>query len=216
MPRSSARTGRTSFTKSIVAMNYGATVYDFLKIPHLHPTMAEIWTYPRRDHRGRDRVRQGRQGRRVKLAIVQSKPRKGDRVANLADTGRAFAQLARNDRARPDRPARGSPDGLLPRGRASTISRATRRPSRARSQAFGTRAAPATDRSTSPSVSTRTPAGRTTTRRSTSRSRRTAIASRTCTARCSCRRTASSTRSGSSRAAGGSRCSTRASAGWRS
>ncbi len=33
----------------------------------------------------------------MKLAIVQSKPRKGDRVANLADTGRAFAQLARND-----------------------------------------------------------------------------------------------------------------------
>jgi pyruvate/2-oxoglutarate dehydrogenase complex dihydrolipoamide dehydrogenase (E3) component len=30
----------------VVAMNYGATVYDFLKIPHLHPTMAEIWTYP--------------------------------------------------------------------------------------------------------------------------------------------------------------------------
>ncbi len=30
----------------LVAMNYGATVYDFLKIPHLHPTMAEIWTYP--------------------------------------------------------------------------------------------------------------------------------------------------------------------------
>jgi predicted amidohydrolase len=33
----------------------------------------------------------------VKLAIVQAKPRKGDRVANLAETGRAFAQLARGD-----------------------------------------------------------------------------------------------------------------------
>ncbi|GAC1359582.1 MAG: FAD-containing oxidoreductase [Vulcanimicrobiaceae bacterium] len=30
----------------IVAMNYNATVFEFLKIPHLHPTMAEIWTYP--------------------------------------------------------------------------------------------------------------------------------------------------------------------------
>jgi hypothetical protein len=23
-----------------------ARVYDFVKIPHLHPTLAEIWTYP--------------------------------------------------------------------------------------------------------------------------------------------------------------------------
>lgn len=30
----------------IVAMYYGATVFDFVKIPHLHPTMAEILTYP--------------------------------------------------------------------------------------------------------------------------------------------------------------------------
>jgi pyruvate/2-oxoglutarate dehydrogenase complex dihydrolipoamide dehydrogenase (E3) component len=30
----------------IVAMRYGATVKDFMMIPHLHPTMAEIWTYP--------------------------------------------------------------------------------------------------------------------------------------------------------------------------
>jgi len=33
----------------IVAMNYRATVFEFLKIPHLHPTMAEIWTYPAED-----------------------------------------------------------------------------------------------------------------------------------------------------------------------
>jgi len=32
--------------ETIVAMAYGATVYDFVKIPHLHPTLAEIWTYP--------------------------------------------------------------------------------------------------------------------------------------------------------------------------
>lgn len=30
----------------IVAMHYHATVFEFLKIPHLHPTLAEIWTYP--------------------------------------------------------------------------------------------------------------------------------------------------------------------------
>ena len=30
----------------VVAMHYGGTVYDFVKIPHMHPTMAEIWTYP--------------------------------------------------------------------------------------------------------------------------------------------------------------------------
>jgi len=30
----------------IVAMNYHATVDQFMRIPHLHPTLAEIWTYP--------------------------------------------------------------------------------------------------------------------------------------------------------------------------
>jgi pyruvate/2-oxoglutarate dehydrogenase complex dihydrolipoamide dehydrogenase (E3) component len=30
----------------IVAMSFGATVFDYVKIPHLHPTMAEILTYP--------------------------------------------------------------------------------------------------------------------------------------------------------------------------
>lgn len=30
----------------IVAMSYGATVEQFMKIPHLHPTLSEIWTYP--------------------------------------------------------------------------------------------------------------------------------------------------------------------------
>ncbi len=30
----------------IVAMHYQATVFDFMRIPHLHPTMAEILTYP--------------------------------------------------------------------------------------------------------------------------------------------------------------------------
>jgi pyruvate/2-oxoglutarate dehydrogenase complex dihydrolipoamide dehydrogenase (E3) component len=33
----------------IVAMYFGATVFDFAKIPHLHPTMAEILTYPAED-----------------------------------------------------------------------------------------------------------------------------------------------------------------------
>lgn len=30
----------------IVAMRFGATVDAFMRIPHLHPTLAEIWTYP--------------------------------------------------------------------------------------------------------------------------------------------------------------------------
>jgi len=30
----------------IAAMAFGATVFDYMKIPHLHPTMAEILTYP--------------------------------------------------------------------------------------------------------------------------------------------------------------------------
>jgi pyruvate/2-oxoglutarate dehydrogenase complex dihydrolipoamide dehydrogenase (E3) component len=30
----------------IVAMNFEATVEQFMRIPHLHPTLAEIWTYP--------------------------------------------------------------------------------------------------------------------------------------------------------------------------
>ncbi len=33
----------------IVAMFYGGTVQEFAKIPHLHPTLAEIWTYPAED-----------------------------------------------------------------------------------------------------------------------------------------------------------------------
>ena len=30
----------------IVAMRYRSTVAEFMRIPHLHPTLAEIWTYP--------------------------------------------------------------------------------------------------------------------------------------------------------------------------
>ncbi|HET9029369.1 MAG TPA: dihydrolipoyl dehydrogenase [Candidatus Aquilonibacter sp.] len=30
----------------IVAMNYRSTVEQFMRIPHLHPTLSEIWTYP--------------------------------------------------------------------------------------------------------------------------------------------------------------------------
>ena len=30
----------------LAAMAFNATVFDYLKIPHLHPTMAEIFTYP--------------------------------------------------------------------------------------------------------------------------------------------------------------------------
>jgi len=31
---------------AIVAMSFGATVFEYMKIPHLHPTLAEILTYP--------------------------------------------------------------------------------------------------------------------------------------------------------------------------
>lgn len=30
----------------IVAMNFKSTVAEFMRVPHLHPTLAEIWTYP--------------------------------------------------------------------------------------------------------------------------------------------------------------------------
>ena len=30
----------------IVAMSFSSTVDQFMRIPHLHPTLAEIWTYP--------------------------------------------------------------------------------------------------------------------------------------------------------------------------
>ena len=33
----------------IVALYFGATVHELLKIPHLHPTLAEILTYPAED-----------------------------------------------------------------------------------------------------------------------------------------------------------------------
>ena len=33
----------------VVAMNFGATASEFLKIPHYHPTLSEIWTYPAED-----------------------------------------------------------------------------------------------------------------------------------------------------------------------
>ena len=32
--------------ETIVALTYGATVQQFARIPHLHPTLSEIWTYP--------------------------------------------------------------------------------------------------------------------------------------------------------------------------
>jgi pyruvate/2-oxoglutarate dehydrogenase complex dihydrolipoamide dehydrogenase (E3) component len=33
----------------VVALFYEGTVYDFVRIPHLHPTLAEILTYPAED-----------------------------------------------------------------------------------------------------------------------------------------------------------------------
>ena len=33
----------------VVAMNFGSTAEQFAKIPHYHPTLSEIWTYPAED-----------------------------------------------------------------------------------------------------------------------------------------------------------------------
>ena len=33
----------------VVALRYGATAADFARIPHYHPTLSEIWTYPAED-----------------------------------------------------------------------------------------------------------------------------------------------------------------------
>jgi pyruvate/2-oxoglutarate dehydrogenase complex dihydrolipoamide dehydrogenase (E3) component len=33
----------------VVAMKFGATASEFLEIPHYHPTLSEIWTYPAED-----------------------------------------------------------------------------------------------------------------------------------------------------------------------
>jgi pyruvate/2-oxoglutarate dehydrogenase complex dihydrolipoamide dehydrogenase (E3) component len=30
----------------VVAMHHRTTVQDFCRIPHYHPTLSEIWTYP--------------------------------------------------------------------------------------------------------------------------------------------------------------------------
>jgi pyruvate/2-oxoglutarate dehydrogenase complex dihydrolipoamide dehydrogenase (E3) component len=32
--------------ETVVALNFRATVHEFAKIPHYHPTLSEIWTYP--------------------------------------------------------------------------------------------------------------------------------------------------------------------------
>ena len=32
--------------EAVVAMHYRSTVGDFATIPHYHPTLSEIWTYP--------------------------------------------------------------------------------------------------------------------------------------------------------------------------
>jgi len=30
----------------VIAMNFRSTVKQFMSIPHYHPTLSEIWTYP--------------------------------------------------------------------------------------------------------------------------------------------------------------------------
>ena len=128
----------------IVAMTINATVVDFMKIPHLHPTMAEIWTYPAEecaanwveapgdeqvDLRRASAVSEPRD--RLRVAIVQVKPRKGRR-REPRDAGRGVRAACQRP-ARPDRLARGRADRLLSRGRGlrsraagGTTSRPTR------------------------------------------------------------------------------------------
>ena len=33
----------------VVALHFRATASEFIKIPHYHPTLSEIWTYPAED-----------------------------------------------------------------------------------------------------------------------------------------------------------------------
>ena len=33
----------------VIAMHYRSCVQDFMSIPHYHPTLSEIWTYPAED-----------------------------------------------------------------------------------------------------------------------------------------------------------------------
>ena len=40
------RPGLGAVHEVIVAMRFSSTVDQFMRIPHLHPTLSEIWTYP--------------------------------------------------------------------------------------------------------------------------------------------------------------------------
>ena len=87
-------------------MHYRATVFDFVKIPHLHPTLAEIWTYPAEEI-GASRSRRERpladRAMSFDVAIVQFKPRKGDVDGQPRD-----ARAASSRNSLPDRPRRRS------------------------------------------------------------------------------------------------------------
>ena len=77
----------------IVAMNYRATVEQFMRIPHLHPTLAEIWTYPAEECAARCGMRQP-----------------GDEQIEVATSGRADNRerlLAPARRARADETGKG-------------------------------------------------------------------------------------------------------------
>ena len=100
----------------IVAMYFGATVFDFAKIPHLHPTLAEILTYPaedaqlRADRRGprRSRWRQRRTIERPSLARRARSDEAAQRAirGNLRAAGASVRATARRRPAGSDRAAR--------------------------------------------------------------------------------------------------------------
>ena len=58
----------------IVAMYFGSTVFDFVRIPHLHPTMAEILTYPAEELAEKIEGARGRSRSRGDLPLAAQVP----------------------------------------------------------------------------------------------------------------------------------------------
>ena len=189
-----------------------------MRIPHLHPTLSEIWTYPAEDVRravryegarrraDRSRYQWNRPLHRPLERVAHSRRHRADETAQRAATPRTCARPAKRS------PLAGSdvnPDLVVfPEARAHGIfsrrrglrSRAAGAPLRSTIwRGRGARPA-ATRRWTSAADFTKTTAARTTIARSTCASRAGTPRSSTSTARCSCRPTASSTRSAFSRA----------------
>ena len=79
--------------EAIAAMHFHATVFDFVRIPHLHPTLAEILTYPAEELVVRIEARAWRPSAaifRLRRPFREDcnrsdKAAKGDRDANVRD-----------------------------------------------------------------------------------------------------------------------------------